>query len=114
MAIDQSSTPATGARGRRQFPDGFHHDAQQELMRGATPVTTRPFMSSSSPVRRSTSSARNAHRQRHRMANRSNLNANYYGILADEADEITDALDAIDLESETRKIIAKEKERMTT
>lgn len=48
------------------------------------------------------------------MAKRANPNANYYGILADEADEITDALDAIDLESETRKIIAKEKERMTT
>ena len=112
MAIDKSSTPATGARGRRQFPDGFHHDAQQELMRGATPVTTRPFMPSSSPVRRSTSSVRNAHR--HHMANRSNPNANYYEILADEADETTETLDAIDLESETRKIIAKEKERMTT
>ncbi len=43
MAIDKSSTPATGARGRRQFPDGFHHGAQEELMRGITPVTTRPF-----------------------------------------------------------------------
>ncbi|KAJ3472514.1 hypothetical protein NLG97_g10926 [Lecanicillium saksenae] len=114
MAIGKSSTPATGARGRRQFPDGFHHDAQQELMRGATPVTTRPFMSSSSPVRRSTSSARNAHRQQHHIANHSNPNTNYYGILADEADEITDTLDAINLESETRKIITKEKERITT
>ncbi|KAJ6787843.1 hypothetical protein PWT90_10984 [Aphanocladium album] len=35
-------------------------------------------------------------------------------ILADEADEITDVLDAIDLESETRKIIVKENERMIT
>ncbi|KAM3450338.1 hypothetical protein MY3296_006226 [Beauveria thailandica] len=38
-------------------------------------------------------------------------------ILADEEaddDEIVGTLDALDLESETRKIIAKEKKRMTT
>ncbi|OAA34233.1 reverse transcriptase [Beauveria brongniartii RCEF 3172] len=114
MAIDQSFTPATGARGRRRFPDGFHHDAQNELMRGTTPVTTRPFPSSSSPVRRSTSAARNGRGQRRHIGKVVNPNANYYGILADEEDEIVDAFDAIDLESETRKIIAKEKERMTT
>ncbi|KAM3463150.1 hypothetical protein MY5147_009717 [Beauveria neobassiana] len=114
MAIDQSSTPATGARGRRQFPEGFHHDAQKELMRGAAPVTTRPFLPSSSPVRRSTSAARNGHRQRRRPGRDTNPNANYYGILADEEDEIIDTLDALDLESETRRIIAREKERMTT
>ncbi|KAF1730614.1 hypothetical protein CRV24_008683 [Beauveria bassiana] len=114
MAIGQSSTPTTGARGRRQFPEGFHHDAQKELMRGAAPVTTRPFLPSSSPVRRSTSAARNGHRQRRRPGRDTNPNANYYGILADEEDEVIDALDALDLESETRRIIAKEKERMTT
>lgn len=37
-----------------------------------------------------------------------NRNVNYYRILAD------DAFDAINLESETRKIIAKEKERIKT
>lgn len=114
MAIDQSFTPATGARGRRRFPDGFHHDAQNELMRGTTPVTTRPFLPSSSPVRRSTSAARNGRGQRRHIGKDVNSNANYYGILANEEDEIVDAFDAIDLESETRKIIAKEKERMTT
>ncbi|PMB67577.1 hypothetical protein BM221_007247 [Beauveria bassiana] len=113
MAIDQSLTPAIGARGRRRFPDGFHHDAQNELMRGTTPVTTRPFLPSSSPVRRSTSAARNGRGQR-RLGKDVNPNASYYEILANEEDEIVDAFDAIDLESETRKIIAKEKERMTT
>ncbi len=83
-------------------------------MRGATPVTTRPFLPSSSPVRRSTITARNTPRRRQHSGKDSNPNANYYGILADEADEIADTLDAIDPESETRKIIAKEKERMTT
>ncbi|OAA57833.1 hypothetical protein LEL_10905 [Akanthomyces lecanii RCEF 1005] len=117
MAIVQSSEPATGARGRRQFPEGFNHDAQAELMRGATPVTTRPFLPSSSPVRRPTSAARTG-RQRQHLRKTGNPNANYYGILADEeADEdddgVLDTLDALDLESETRKIIAKEKERMT-
>ncbi|KAM3503851.1 hypothetical protein MY10362_003930 [Beauveria mimosiformis] len=38
MAINQSSTPATGARGRRQFPEGFYHNAQKELIRGAAPT----------------------------------------------------------------------------
>ncbi|KAM3462859.1 hypothetical protein MY5147_009760, partial [Beauveria neobassiana] len=114
MAIDQSFTPVTGARGRRRIPDGFHHDAQNELTRGTTPVTTRPFLPSSSPVRRSTSAARNGRGQRRHIGKDVNSNANYYGILANEEDEIVDAFDAIDLESETRKIIAKEKERMTT
>ncbi|OAA58361.1 hypothetical protein LEL_10891 [Akanthomyces lecanii RCEF 1005] len=114
MAIVQSSTPATGARGRRQFPEGFHHDAQTELMRGTAPVTTRPFLPSSSPVRRPTSAARTG-RQRQHLRKTGNPNANYYGILADEdEDEAVDTLDALDLEFETRKIIAKEKERMTT
>ncbi|TQV90232.1 hypothetical protein IF1G_11124 [Cordyceps javanica] len=115
MAIDQSSTPATGARGRRHFPDGFHHDAQEELMRGATPVTTRPFLPSSSPVRRPTSAT--SGRQRRHLRKDTNPNANYYGILADEEadeDELVDTLDALGLESETRKIIAREKERMST
>ncbi|KAJ4159589.1 uncharacterized protein LMH87_007530 [Akanthomyces muscarius] len=86
MAIVQSSTPATGARGRRQFLQGFHYDAQTELMRGAAPVVNNPPLFAQQ-------------------------------ILADEeADEdgIVDTLDALDLESETRRIIAKEKERMTT
>ncbi|KAM3448846.1 hypothetical protein NHJ6243_010060, partial [Beauveria neobassiana] len=109
MAIDQSSTPATGARGRRQFPDGFHHDAQEELMRGATPVTTRPFLPSSSPTRRSTTTARRRHPRKD-----ANPNANYYEILADDYDEFLDTPDTLDLEAETRKIITKEKERMTT
>ncbi len=116
MAIVQSSKPATGARGRRQFPEGFHHDAQAELMRGATPVTTRPFLPSSSPVRRPRSAARTG-RQRQHLRKHANPNANYYGVLADEEadeDEFVDTVDALDLESETRKIIAKEKERMTT
>ncbi len=116
MAIDKSSTPATGARGRRQFPEGFHHDAQTELMRGAAPVTTRPFLPSSSPVRRPTSAARTG-RQRQHPRRDTDPNANYYGILANEEaneDELVDTLDAVDLESEARKIIAKEKERMTT
>ncbi|KAK8145321.1 hypothetical protein G3M48_004649 [Beauveria asiatica] len=99
MAIDQSFTPATGARGRRRFPVGFHHDAQNELM--------------SSPVRRSTSAARNGRGQRRHLGKDVNPNAKYYGILANEEDETVDAFDAIDLESETRKTIAKEKERMT-
>ncbi|OAA58363.1 hypothetical protein LEL_10893 [Akanthomyces lecanii RCEF 1005] len=43
-----------------------------------------------------------------------NPNANYYGVLADEEDEFADTFDALDLETETRKIITKEKERMTT
>ncbi|KAM3454107.1 hypothetical protein NHJ6243_008969 [Beauveria neobassiana] len=68
----------------------------------------------SSPVRRSTSTARNGHRQRRRPGRDTNPNANYYRILADEEDEIIDTLDALDLESETRIIIAREKERMTT
>ncbi|TQV90123.1 endonuclease/reverse transcriptase [Cordyceps javanica] len=109
MAIDQSSTPATGARGRRQFPDGFHHDAQEELMRGATPMTTRPFLPSSSPTRRSTTTARRRHPRKD-----ANPNANYYEILADDCDEFLDTPDTLDLEAETRKIITKEKERMTT
>lgn len=116
MAIVQSSKPATGVRGRRQFPEGFHHDAQTELMRGAAPVTTRPFLPSSSPVRRPTSAARTGRQRRH-LGKDTNPNANYYGILADEEageDEIVDTLDALDLESETRRIIAKEKERMAT
>ncbi|TQV90166.1 hypothetical protein IF1G_11165 [Cordyceps javanica] len=84
-------------------------------MRGATPVTTRPFLPSSSPVRRPTSAARTG-RQRWHLRKDTNPNANYYGILADEEvdeDEIADTLDVIDLESGTRKIIAKEKERMS-
>jgi hypothetical protein len=109
MAIDQSSTPATGARGRRHFPDGFHHDAQEELMRGAAPVTTRPFLPSSSPTRRSTNTARRRH-----LRKDANPNANYYEILADDNDELLDTSNALDLEAETRKIIAKEKARMTT
>ena len=114
MAINQSTIPATGARGRRQFPDDFHHDAQEELMSGAAPVITRPFLPSSSPVRRSTSAVRNGNRKRRHLGKNANPNANYYGILADEEDEIADTFDTIDLESETRKIIAKEKERLTT
>ncbi|KAM3549518.1 hypothetical protein ARSEF4850_008810, partial [Beauveria asiatica] len=114
MAIDQSSTPATGARGRRQFPDGFHHDAQEELLRGAAPVTTRPYLPSSSPTRRPTNAASNGGRRRRHPRKDANPNANYYGVLADEEDEFADAFDALDLETETRKIITKEKERMTT
>ncbi|OAA57839.1 reverse transcriptase [Akanthomyces lecanii RCEF 1005] len=83
-------------------------------MRGAAPVTTRPFLPSSSPVRHPTSAARTG-RQRQHLRKNANPNANYYGILADEdEDEVVDTLDALDLEFETRKIIAKEKERMTT
>ncbi|EJP60827.1 uncharacterized protein BBA_10230 [Beauveria bassiana ARSEF 2860] len=83
-------------------------------MRGTTPVTTCPFLPSSSPVRRSTSAARNGRGQRRHIEKDINSNANYYGILANEEDETVDAFDAIDLESETQKIIEKEKERMTT
>ncbi|KAM3554286.1 hypothetical protein ARSEF4850_006526, partial [Beauveria asiatica] len=114
MAIDQSFTPATGARGRRQFPDGFHHDAQEELLRGAAPVTTRPYLPSSSPTRRPTNAASNGGRRRRHPRQDANPNANYYEVLADEEDEFADVFDAIDLETETRKIITKEKERMTT
>ncbi|KAM3448545.1 hypothetical protein NHJ6243_010098 [Beauveria neobassiana] len=114
MAIDQSSTPATGARGRRQFPDGFHHNTQEELLRGAAPVTTRPYLPSSSPTRRPTNAASNGGRRRRHPRIDANPNANYYGVLADEEDEFADAFDALDLETETRKIITKEKERMIT
>ncbi|XWX00432.1 hypothetical protein V2A60_008452 [Cordyceps javanica] len=114
MAIDQSSTPATGARGRRRFPDGFHHGAQEELLRGAAPVTTRPLLPSSSPTRRPTTAASIGGRRGRHPRKDANPNANYYGVLADEEDEPADAFDALDLETETRKIITKEKERMTT
>ncbi|KAM3451254.1 hypothetical protein NHJ6243_009636 [Beauveria neobassiana] len=114
MAIDQSSTPATGARGRRQFPDGFHHDAQEELLRGAAPVTTRPYLPSSSPTRRPTNAASNGGRRRRHPRKDANPNANYYGVLANEEDEFADAFNALDLETETRKIIIKEKERIIT
>lgn len=85
-------------------------------MRGATPVTTRPFLPSSSLVRRPTSAARTGLQRQHPRKD-ANPNANYYRILADEEadeDEFVDTLNALDLESETRKIIAKEKERMIT
>ncbi|KAM3470793.1 hypothetical protein MY5147_006199 [Beauveria neobassiana] len=62
-------------------------------MRGTTPVTTRPFLPSSSPVRRSTSAARNGRGQR-RLGKDVNPNANYYEILANEEDEIVDSIAA--------------------
>uniref|UniRef100_A0ACC1R6N7 Uncharacterized protein n=1 Tax=Lecanicillium saksenae TaxID=468837 RepID=A0ACC1R6N7_9HYPO len=114
MAIDKSSTPATGARGRREFPDGFHHDAQEELMRGAAPVTTRPFLPSSSPTRRSTNAASNGSRRRRNLRRDVNPDANYHELLTDEDDKSPETSDALDLEAETRMIIAKEKKRMTT
>ena len=96
------------------FPEGFHRDAQRELMRGAAPVTTRTFLPSRSPVGSSTNAVRNGQRQRRHTGRDTNPNASYYGILADEEDEIIDILDALDLASKTSKLIAKEKERMTT
>ncbi|KAJ3478791.1 hypothetical protein NLG97_g8481 [Lecanicillium saksenae] len=115
MAIDQSSTPTTGARGRRHFPEGFHYEAQEKLLTGAAPVITRPFLPSSSPVRRrSTSATRNRQRHHRHQGKGRNPNANYYDVLAEGEDGIVSAFDAIDLETETQRIITKEKERMNT
>ena len=118
MAIEESTTPETGARGRRQdhrhFPDGFNSRAREELMRDATPVTTRPFLPSSSPLRRSASAIRHGRNQRQNAKKNPDPNTNYYEVLTNSEDEITRAFSAIDLEKEAEQIIAQQTERMKT
>lgn len=83
-------------------------------MRDAAPVTTRPFLPSSSPVRRSASAIRNGRNHRQNTRKITDPNTNYYEVLSNSEEEMTRAFSAIDLEKEAEQIIAQQTERMKT